>query len=142
MTRGEQIFNNLAKIGIVDKETGELTFEEYVKLKSGGFMDLNIDELSNKPPFVKIAMAHNGMQNGDVMADPDMEILIDIENKSVQPLTFQNDYVGVYQQVFFQNGDGKLVKDTALEADLTSFLLNWTKNLIDQGFKYEGVSDD
>lgn len=137
MTRGEQIFENLVKIGIIDKE-GELRFSEYVKLQSGGYMDLNVDELSNKPPFIKISLAHNGMQNGDVMADPDMEILIDIENKSVQPLTFQNDYMGVYNQVFSQNEDGKVMKNPALESDLEDFLVIWTGNIIAQGFKYEG----
>ena len=34
------------------------------------------------------------------MADPDMTILVDNEAKTVMPATYQNDYVGVYQEVY------------------------------------------
>lgn len=72
-----------------------------------------------------MAMAHNG----DLMADPDMEIEIDQTTQMARALSYQNDYVGVYNHV---------EQDKSKQNDLTSFLLTWTQNLIDQGFK---VSD-
>ncbi len=68
------IFNKLVKIGIITKD-GKPNFDEYLKLKSGGFMDLNIDFLYDEDGKYTISMAHNYVQNGDVMADPDMEII-------------------------------------------------------------------
>lgn len=123
-TTEERIFDNLVKIGLLNDD-GTLTFSEYVKLKSGGYMDLNVDELFASGNCVTIALAHNGIQNGDVMADPDMEVEVNPTARSVRALSYRNDYVGVYQHI----------EDTPrLQRDLNSFLLDWTKNLIDQGF--------
>jgi len=71
------MFNKLVKLGII-KQDGTLGFTEHLKLKSGGFMDLNIDHLSHKDDnrSIVISLAYNYIQNGDVMADPDMEIKI------------------------------------------------------------------
>jgi hypothetical protein len=57
------IFLKLKQIGILDKE-GRMQ-PSYMKFKSSGLMDLNVDKLSAS----MIALAHNGIQNGDVMAD-------------------------------------------------------------------------
>jgi hypothetical protein len=56
-------------------------------------MDLNVDRLSEN----MIALAHNGIQNGDVMADPDVQVIIYSGTKSAAGITFQNDYVGIYR---------------------------------------------
>ena len=60
------IFLKLQQIGILDEE-GQMR-PNYMKFKSEGLMDLNVDNLL----YNKIALAHNGIQNGDVMADPDV----------------------------------------------------------------------
>ena len=52
-------------------------------------MDLNVDNLLND----MIALVHKGIQNGDVMADQDVEVKIDREKQEVEALTFQNDYL-------------------------------------------------
>ena len=62
----KQIFSRLQTLGIID-ETGVMK-AEYMRFQSPGLMDLHVDRLSNNT----IALAHNGLQNGDVMADPDM----------------------------------------------------------------------
>ena len=101
--------------------------QDYLKLKSSGYMDLHIDKLGSN----KIALAHNGKQNGDNMADPDMEIQINLEHKFAIALTYQNDYAGVYQCVCPEPG----IIDQKLKKQLNSFLLQWLKNLKQQGHK-------
>jgi uncharacterized protein YqiB (DUF1249 family) len=127
----ETMYNKLVKLGIIN-EDGGLKFDEYLKLKSGNYMDLNIDHLSHKDDdrSIVISLAHNFIQNGDVMADPDMEIKIIPSMKMVEALTFQQDSTGTYQQVYLE--DGRFYP--TLKKDLNDFLNSWLKNLIQQGF--------
>ncbi len=97
----------------------------YAKLTSDGFMDLSIEWIGAD----RIAMSHYGEQNGDLMADPDMELIIDFDKKEVLPATFQNDYVGVYQEVYSGNNQWK----PELSRELTSFINTWLKNIGFQG---------
>jgi hypothetical protein len=76
-----------------------------------------------------IALAHNGLQNGDVMADPDVEVQIYPERKEAEALTFQNSYLGIYQEVY--DGDKCNAK---LKKDLNVFLDDWLSNIIDSGY--------
>lgn len=125
------MFEKLVKLGIINQD-GNLKFNEYLKLKSGNFMDLNIDHLSykNDDRSIVISLAHNYIQNGDVMADPDMEIRIIPSMKMVEALTFKQDSIGIYQQVYLEDGRFNPI----LKNDLNNFLNFWLKNLIEQGF--------
>ena len=125
------MFEKLVKLGIIHPD-GSLKFNEYLKLKSGSFMDLNIDHLSHKDDdqSIVISLAHSYIQEGDVMADPDMEIRIIPSLKMVEALTFQQDSTGTYQQVYRDNGRF----NPQLKNDLNDFLNYWLKNLIQQGF--------
>jgi hypothetical protein len=96
----------------------------HTTLKAQGFMDLSIEIIR---PGV-IAMAHNYIQNGDVMADPDMEIEINYLNKSAQAKTFQQDGLGIYQSTWDN-------VNLSLESKLNNFLYFWLGNIQDQGFK-------
>ena len=101
-------------------------------------MDLNIDILSRGEKKIRIALAHNYIQNGDVMADPDMEIFIYPEVKKAEALTFQQDGCpALYQEVYFEK-DGKMYMRPKLKKDLNSFLFQWLKNLEAQGFYQRG----
>jgi uncharacterized protein YqiB (DUF1249 family) len=111
------------------------TFQEAKKMKSGAFMDLNLDYLTKTEKGIVIAMAHNFIQNGDVMADPDMEIRIIPEMKMVEALSFKQDGAGIYQQVYADEAETKYYP--RLKKELNSFLGMWLKNLIDQGFGKE-----
>jgi len=127
----------------IDRLTGGIeNFKEseegYKKLKSGGFMDLSIDLLRNKEHpkggqdghcFI-IAMAHNYSQNGDLMADPDMEIAIYPGMKMAEALTYQQDGLGIYQEVYPEPG----FVNVRLKRELNSFLNQWLDNLKRQGF--------
>ena len=93
----QTIFNELTKI--INIET--LKRLEHLKFKSSGFMDLNFDFLrvDNQNRYV-IAISHYYKQNGDMIADPDMELRIDNswDTPTCEALTFQdrNGYQEVY----------------------------------------------
>lgn len=125
-------FNRLVKLGIIN-DKGELQFKEAVKIKRAHYMDLNLDELEKDEQGQVIAMAHNYLQNGDVMADPDMKIRIIPEMLSIEALTYQQDGMGIYQEVY----SDKNHVNTVVKKELNAFLEMWLKNLIDQGFKLE-----
>ena len=102
MKQFEQIYQKLYKIvPNLDKiEQGEA-----VKLKSEGFMDLNIDilyrdEIKNT---TTIAMSHYYKHpSGDMIADPDMEIKIHHKAKMAEALTYQDSFG--YRQVYPKEG--------------------------------------
>ena len=116
----ENIYTRLQQLKILD-ESGKMQVD-YMKFKSEGLMDLNVDNLLND----MIALAHNGIQNGDVMADPDVQIQIYPETKSAEALTFQNDYLGLYQEVY---DEGKC--NESLKKDLNEFLSDWLETIIE-----------
>jgi uncharacterized protein YqiB (DUF1249 family) len=126
----ETMFDKLVKLGILNQE-GHPVFKEHVKLVHKPYMDLSIDRLSSeKEGTIRISLAHNFVQNGDLMADPDMEIRIYPELKAVEALTYQLDSLGLYQVVFPE--PGKVYPK--LKTELNHFLNQWLTNLIDQGF--------
>jgi uncharacterized protein YqiB (DUF1249 family) len=101
------------------------TVSEYVKLKADGFMDLHVDILYRKGDTARIAIAHNYIQYGDVIPDPDMELLVDFKNRTVEAKTFQN----IYAYSGVEGGND------ALQTELNEFLEMWLDNLIDQRHK-------
>ena len=117
----ETIYKKLDNLGILD-------VDEYKKLSSDGFMDLSIDVLSNNKTHKEIALSHNYIQNGDVMADPDMQIKI---HKMAEALTYQQDGLSIYQQVY---SDDKAKVNPKLKKQLNNFLSQWLTNLKKQGF--------
>lgn len=133
----ESIYKKLIKLGILNAD-GSRNFDEFLKMKSGGMMDLNLDMLHERPDTDSyvISIAHNYVQNGDVMADPDMEVEIHPDLKMAEALTFQNSGLGLYQRVYEYNENGKKTGvRPSLKKDLNSFLLQWLRNIDNQGFK-------
>jgi hypothetical protein len=130
----ENNFARMVKLGIITPD-GKPTFQEAKKLKSGSYMDLNLDYLTKTEKGIVIAMAHNFIQNGDVMADPDMEIRIIPQMKMVEALSYRQDAVGINQQVYADETETRFYP--RVKKELNSFLGTWLKNLIDQGFGKE-----
>ena len=128
------IFNKMVKIGIIN-EDGKPKFDEYLKLKSGSFMDLNIDFLYEEDGRYTIAMAHNYIQNGDVMADPDMEISVIPEMKMAEALSYRMDGLGINQHVYQFDENGNKLVSKRLKGELNRFLNMWLNNIKKQGFK-------
>lgn len=126
--------DRLIPLGVNELQKGE----GFIKLKSEGYMNLNIDSLGGKEHpkgeqdghcFI-IAMAHNHIQNGDLMADPDMEIAVYPEMKMAEALTYQQDGLGIYQMVYPEPG----LVNPKLKKQLNSFLNQWLDNLKKQNF--------
>jgi len=113
------VYLKLKEIGIINHE-GKMP-HSFMKFKSNGLMDLNCDNLL----YNKIALAHNGIQNGDVMADPDVEVKINREKEEAEALTFQNDYMGIYQEVYDEDKCNK-----KLQNEINIFLDDWLSNII------------
>ena len=120
----EMTFEKLLKLEIINTK-GKILYS-YMKFEASGFMPLHVDWIDDD----KISIAHNGIQNGDVMADPDMIVRIVPEMKMAEALTFQNDYLGIFQEVYPE--PGKFYPK--LKTELNSFLNSWLKRVIeDQG---------
>jgi uncharacterized protein YqiB (DUF1249 family) len=117
----------------------EMEVGDSMKIENEPFMALNIDIIEKNDKFMVFAMAHNFIQNGDVMADPDMMIKLFSKRDSqigtglLSPLTYQLDSLGIFQEVF-KTIDGKKMVNMKLQKQLNSFLSMWLRNLKSQGF--------
>lgn len=86
---------------------------------------------SNHDGSYVVSLSHYGEQNGDLMADPDMEVRVFPDTKMAEAMTWRNDYVGKTSVVYPE--PGKVYPK--VKADLNKFLAMWLKNIIDQGHK-------
>ena len=111
----------------------ELKPGDYRKSSSGGFMDLHLDVLEKTEHEMRISLAHNYQQNGDTMADSDMEIKVYLfsEWPKAEALTYQQDGLGIYQEVY--PAPGRVYPK--LKTQLNSFLDQWLTNCINQKHK-------
>lgn len=110
----------------------------YAKFTADGFMDLVLEKLyytdyEGNPVY---SIAHYGIQNGDLMADPEVTFSISRTDGNMNPLTFRNDYLGIYQEIF-KTRDGKNLYSPSRLKDNDEFLYFWRCNLADQGFTPE-----
>ncbi len=105
------------------------------RFESSGYMPLVVEKLYYNDCYGNpvYSITHYGEQNGDLMADPDMEIAVDTENQRIIPQTFRNDYMGIYQEVF-RTIKGKTMYSQSLVRQLDDFLWQWLKNINAQGF--------
>lgn len=103
-----------------------------------GYMDLTIENLQFTDPDGNpvYSITHYGECNGDLMADPDMEIAIDDKAGRIIPRTYRNDYMGTYQEVFIYRNDRWMYSHRLL-TELDYFLWQWLKNINNQGFAPE-----
>ena len=118
--------------------------DQAVKFTSEGFMPLSIEDIGpTTDGHRQIALSQTGIQNGDLMRDPEMVFQI-ISQEGItlaEPLSFRNDYMGVYQEVYRYNDQGKPSHvDNSLKAELKSFARMWFRNLKHQGFFADTVT--
>ena len=109
-----------------------------VRLTVSGYMPLSVEAIDKSPAGNRlIAICHYGAQHGDLMRDPEMvfELFTYGELSAAEPLSFQNDYMGVLQDVYRYDESGqKTHVNTRLKGELKSFARMWFRNLRDQGF--------
>ena len=92
----------------------------YALYESKSFMPIHISRLSEDT----IRIAHTYEQNGDLMYDPEMIFEIDEDNEALKPLEYRQDNMGVYQ----------IVGENVSDRELSSFAVQWFKNIRSQGF--------
>lgn len=130
----ERIYKKLETLGVLGVlEAGR----DSAKSKASGFMDLSLDILHEEEPgVVRIALAHYFEQNGDLCADPDMEIRIYKDRRMAEALTFQQAFPPIYQEVYPE--PDKYYPQ--LKKELNAFLDQWLKNCLGQGHSFKTVS--
>lgn len=117
------------------EELGLLNIKEHAKIDCmGGMMPLSVDVLYKTKDGVRMALAHNFIQNGDVMADPDMEIMVYPDRKMAEAMTYQLDSLGIYHEVYPEPGKVNL----KLKKELNDFLSSWLSQLKANRCKYTG----
>lgn len=102
---------------------------DHRRLEAPGFMTLSVDVLHRDGPRLLLALAHYFELNGDLVPDPDMELRVDLENRTVEALTYQD--LRRFDRV--DDGQGRVRSD--LERSLNDFLSLWLSNLHAQGHR-------
>ncbi len=102
----------------------------YGKSKLTGYMDFNIEFIHKDSTGYYLAMSHYYESGSDLIADPDMKILVDTRNQTVQALEFQN---GMYYRKVYDDSYKRRLTDDSEKKSQNAFLNQWLKNLIKQG---------
>ena len=126
MSIQNKIFEQLLSI-IPDLQTRNKAGKS--QLESESMMDLNLDILYRENSTVMIALSHYYKhETGDMIADPDVVLFVDFDNKTATARTFQDTFG--YQDVM----SGGVV-NVKLEQSLNEFLHMWLENNISYGHK-------
>lgn len=88
------------------------------------FYSLSIEKIGDD----RISMMHWYIVNGDVVRDPDIEFVLNKENQTLIPMTYQQ--WDNYQNV--EDQDGTI--DKVLQDDLNSYTKQWFNNINAQGY--------
>ena len=129
MNRNEKLYKALERVVDLDAVC-ENRFDA-AKSKVAGFMDLNFDYLYGNELSARIALNHYYRQNGDMIPDPDMEILVRFDREEAEALTFQDVYG--FSTVEAGSPEGR----RNASARINSFLAFWLDNLHHQGHRID-----
>ena len=118
----EQNYQFVMKLAgeVLRGEVDSKTFEA-----GAGFMPLTIEQIGDN----YIAISHYYEQNGDAMADPDMEFAYDNDRKTLQARTYQQDALQRYDEVYGDDGYNE-----ELEEELNLFAHEWFQTIEKQGY--------
>ncbi len=126
MTIQSKILDQLLSI-IPDLQTRNKAGKSTLEVES--MMDLNLDILFRENNTAMIALSHYYKHDsGDMIADPDVVLFVDFDNKTATARTFQDTFG--YQDVM----SGGVV-NSKLEQSLNEFLQMWLENNISYGHK-------
>ena len=101
-------------------EVDSKTFEA-----GAGFMPLTIEQIGDN----FIVISHYYEQNGEAIADPDMEFAYNNDSKTLQARTYQQDALQRYDEVYGDDGYNE-----QLEEDLNLFAHQWFQTIEKQGY--------
>ena len=105
-----------------------------VRITAPGYMPLVAEEIGQSAHGRRlVALAHTGVQNGDVMHDP--EIVFEFHALGAEPISFRNDYVGAHGEVYAYDDAGRRTGVyPKRRANLVSFTRVSFRNIRVQGF--------
>ena len=109
-----------------------------VRITVPGYMPLSVEEIGvSQDGHRLVSLCHYGEQNGDLMRDPDIVFLFHNvpDGAAAEPMSFQNDYLGIVQDVYRYDETGKRTHVlSSLKQELKEFARAWFVTLRDQGF--------
>lgn len=119
----ERIYKKAKALGLLDARWKQLSRE--------GYLPLNVERVER----ARVSVSHTYVQEGDIMRDPEIVIEFNDGTGMAEAISFQNDGLGIYQEVYVCDGDGKKTSVYARrKRELNEFLHQWLTNLKDQGF--------
>lgn len=106
----------------------ECYFAKFKVFDSDSFMDLNLD-ISKTEDGYFVQMAHNYVQNGDLMDDPLITFDVLTNEKLIIPREYQLSSMAIYQAY------ERIAENVELQNDTLSFLSTWFENIKEQGYQ-------
>lgn len=117
---------------------GGLGKQPHISIENPPWMRLVVEILLESGPSgeLVVSVAHYGVQNGDLMRDPEMlfEIVEEGGASKLWPFYFRNDYVGVEQWSRRRDTCGDMICQPALTREFEKFADMWDSNLVEQGY--------
>ena len=121
---------NLVSTKTMNKLVG-MVEDGYVKVDNtdGVIMSVSVEVIFEDSKFKIISLAHYFLQNGDLMADPEMLFLFDKIQGVYFPFYYKQDSMGVEEEsIEMENGEINGVNLT-LQKEHTQFANMWLKNI-------------
>ena len=99
-----------------------------VRISAAGYMTLVVEEIGGSRDGGRlVAVAHTGLLNGDVMHDP--EVVFEYHTHGAEPISFRNDYLGKYDEVYRYDDAGRRTGVYPMRRrHLISFARVWFRN--------------
>ena len=123
LTAAERNYHAVMELApeVLQGKADSATFEA-----GASFMPLTVEAAGEN----RIAISHFFEQNGDSLADPDMEFEVSHETKTLHARTYRQDTLRRFEHVV-QDG----VVDEELENELNEFAGQWFHNIRERGYK-------
>lgn len=113
-----------------------------IRIENPPFMRLVIEHIGQGPRGLEmITIAHYCEQNGDLIADPDLEVeplilpdgTLSPDHRTWGPAAIQHG-TGLFVRACWRDEQGRTLIDPRQIKDIRSFMGMWSKNLKTQGF--------
>ena len=95
----------------------------YLHFERDGLEPLTVENVGDN----LISVMHSFVQNGDLMRDPDIVLLVDNANKTASAVSYEMSSIGLYKE-YMDFETGKIL-DEAGQKETDSFLSDWFKNI-------------
>jgi len=112
-----ELYRKMEEAGILD-----VIEEEWIKLEAPEMMDLNVESFPEGKNLYKVSIAHFYEENGDLVPDPEVVLLVNTDEKTAVPIFIQNNIV--YQRA----------TDPLLRMELAVFTRQWLDNIINMKY--------